>query len=98
MKPYPFWLLNHFTVPSVITFFFQIAPVLARACIDHAYARPSLDRVLGKSSVRRKARGEAKSFRPKLDGTQHSASMARLQATVESILIGQESPRPRKRQ
>jgi hypothetical protein len=39
---------------------------ICTACSTTLSRRP-FNRVLGKSSVRRKARGEAKSFRPKLD-------------------------------
>jgi hypothetical protein len=58
MKPKPFWPLNHFTVPCVMRHFFQIGVWVGRA-----FARPvHWSRIRRKSSVRRKARGEAKSF------------------------------------
>jgi hypothetical protein len=46
-----------------------LSQIVCRFCVcgDRACAWPISIRVLGKSSVRRKARGEAKSFRPKLD-------------------------------
>src|SRR5690348_3687001 len=88
MKPKPFWLLNHFTVPADMG-----DPFITSKCWPRA-STAGCFRVLGENVVRQaRCRGEANFVRPKSRRMLYSTEREFPQGTVH-VRICDVTPRP----